>query len=104
MLRPAEPHRRVHHRDAFGYFPLTRGRIECRAHEAYGRERVDLRAVDTSGVVLGGAVGDIGQNIVSGGIEPPPTYPFVGSNDVHVLHTPTVRPLAFGRCRDSHRS
>ena len=53
---------------------------------------------------IGGTVGDIGENVVSGGIKPPLTYPFIGSNDVHILHTPTVRPLAFGRCRDSHRS
>ena len=104
MLRPAEPHRRVHHRNAFGYFPLTRGRVECRAHQAHGRERIDLCAINATGVVLGGTVGDIGENVVSGGIKPPLTYPFVRSNDIHVLHTPTVRPLAFGRCRDSHRS
>ena len=104
MLRPTEPHRRVHHRDAFGYLPLTRGRVECRSHQADGRERIELCAVDTPGVVLGGAVGDIGEDLVSGGTEPPLTYPLVRSNDVHILHAPTVRPLAFGRCRDSHRS
>ena len=104
MLRPAEPHRRVHHRYPFGYFSLTRGRVESRAHQAHGRERIDLCAVNATGVVLGGAVSDIGEDLVSGSTEPPLTYPFIGSNDVHVLHTPTVRPLAFGRCRDSHRS